>query len=719
MKSDLHQTVKTATTRSEWANVPHLLSTTWSQEYPYNLSCPSDDGGRCVTGCVATAMAQVIKYHNYPVCGNGTASYKWNGQTLSFDYSTANFDYDNMRKNYPASNDRSTKVQKEAVAKLMYACGVGVEMDYGSDESGAIDLYIASALKQYFNFDKSIQYLQRDFFTAEDWEEIVYEELQAGRPVIYGGSGEAGGHEFICDGYEDGYFHINWGWGGYGDGMFLLSALDPEELGTGGGSGGFNYEQSVICGIEPNAGKPEVSLPLYGLGRLKFLKIEKNTTAVLAVEGNLYNYSSEQIKTSFYLKAVSSTGEEYVSDKGREYIFDGMEGIYQFRTNLPKGPEGTYKAYVMYALPDGTLKPLMIPIDCLNYLTMNVDSEGKVTMSAGIPTDATGITLDVTEKTLKEGESFTLTATVTPANAKDKTVTWTSSNPEVAAVEGGLVTAIAVGSAVITATTVNGLTATCNVTVTEKPTEDPSEDKAKIEVTEFSPESKVYTGKSTKFNVTLQNTGTASYSGAVYFITFTSDTYEQIDGWGINCALDPGKIMSGYIDLTYDLPAGEYVVVCFDKDFVQCSDIFPLVIEDPVVYATSITLDQPTIEGEVGTTVTLTATVLPEDTTDKTVAWSSSDESIATVDQEGNVVILAIGTAIITAATTDGSNLKAECLVNGISSVGILGMEEGNVDVYTLQGVLLGKNVDSEYVSGLAKGTYIIRTPTKTFKIVK
>lgn len=180
LKSDLHQTVKTATTRSEWANVPHLLSTTWSQEYPYNLSCPSDDGGRCVTGCVATAMAQVIKYHNYPVCGNGTASYKWNGQTLSFDYSTANFDYDNMRKNYPASNDRSTKVQKEAVAKLMYACGVGVEMDYGSDESGAIDLYIASALKQYFNFDKSIQYLQRDFSLLKIGKKLYMKNCKPG-----------------------------------------------------------------------------------------------------------------------------------------------------------------------------------------------------------------------------------------------------------------------------------------------------------------------------------------------------------------------------------------------------------------------------------------------------------------------------------------------------------------------------------------------------------
>ena len=218
-------------TRSDRATISPLLSTEWNQGYPYNIYCPSDAGGRSVTGCVATAMAQVIKYHGYPSRGSGSHSYTWKDQTLEYDYANAYFDYGNMLDVY---YDNSGQTQIEAVANLMYACGVGVDMNYSSRESGASDVSVLKALKDYFNYAPDMRSLAREYFSNEEWNEIVYSELNARRPVLYRGSSDEGGHMFVCDGYEDGYFHINWGWGGYCDGWFLLSALNPDGQGIGG-----------------------------------------------------------------------------------------------------------------------------------------------------------------------------------------------------------------------------------------------------------------------------------------------------------------------------------------------------------------------------------------------------------------------------------------------------------------------------------------------------
>ncbi|MDE6342666.1 MAG: C10 family peptidase, partial [Muribaculaceae bacterium] len=304
-------TLNSGARRSARQTVPELLSTRWDQGTPYNLDCPSDSRGRCVTGCVATAMAQVIKYFGYPTSGTGSYSYDWKGTTLHYDYAGATFDYQNMLDEY--DNNNATQTQKAAVANLMYACGVGVNMNYSSSSSGASDGYVAYALAEYFNYDKSIRYLLRDCLSAEDWEDIVYAELLAGRPVIYGGQSNEGGHEFVCDGYEEGYFHINWGWSGYGNGWFLLSALDPGLQGIGGFAGGYNFDQSIICGIQPNAGNPQTTYPIFATGGLEVQEVYGNEAVMIGItDGGVWNYSPASFDTSFYLKAVADTGEEYV-----------------------------------------------------------------------------------------------------------------------------------------------------------------------------------------------------------------------------------------------------------------------------------------------------------------------------------------------------------------------------------------------------------------------
>ena len=246
-----------AVTRTDMSPVAPLVKTEWNQDAPYNGQTPEVDGKHCVTGCVATAMAQVMKHWNYPETGSGvgeaTVTHK-NGsiQTVRMLLNEEKFDWANMLDTYDAG---ATETEKSAVAYLMKACGYAVRMSYTSGESGAATLYVAESLAKNFGYNANVQYCQRDYYLAEEWAEMVYEELAAGRPVVYGGQGSSGGHCFVCDGYGgDGYFHFNWGWGGSSDGYFLLDALNPGNLGIGANGGGFNSGQEMVRGIQPTLG---------------------------------------------------------------------------------------------------------------------------------------------------------------------------------------------------------------------------------------------------------------------------------------------------------------------------------------------------------------------------------------------------------------------------------------------------------------------------------
>lgn len=228
-----------------------MLKSKWNQEAPYNAMCPKLGGEPCPTGCVATAMAQLMYYYKFPAKGTGSNSYEWNNRTLSMDFNTVTFDWNAMTPTYDAN---STQGAKDAVANLMYALGISVNMNYNTYGSGASSLRIGSALYDYFGYDKSMYNADRLYFTQSEWENLVYGELAAGRPVIYGGASDSGGHEFVCDGYQgNGYFHFNWGWGGMSDGYFLLSALNPYSQGTGGSDdgSGYNFSQTILVNAMP------------------------------------------------------------------------------------------------------------------------------------------------------------------------------------------------------------------------------------------------------------------------------------------------------------------------------------------------------------------------------------------------------------------------------------------------------------------------------------
>lgn len=222
--NDSASTIWTAGTTEANASEKILNTAQWGQETPFNDLSPSG----YPAGCVATAMATVMKYHEWPECGRGFNSYEWGGQMLSCDFANTPFDWSNML-DYYSETTGYTEIQADAVAQLLKACGISVNMYYASDGSAATIMDAAIALNKHFKYDGSCQYLSLNDFNIDEWENLIRNEIDAGRPVIYSGKSSSGaGHAFVCDGYNsDGLFHFNWGWNGGCNGFYALSALKP------------------------------------------------------------------------------------------------------------------------------------------------------------------------------------------------------------------------------------------------------------------------------------------------------------------------------------------------------------------------------------------------------------------------------------------------------------------------------------------------------------
>lgn len=201
-----------------------LTTAKWGQDEPYNNLTPDDHPA----GCVATAMATVMKHHNHPETGKGFNSYEWGGQMLSCDFSSTTFDWENMRMSYN-NTDGYSETEANAVAQLLQACGVAVEMYYASSGSASTIHDAATALVDHFKYDGTCQYVSSNDFSDGGWKELIRSEIDANRPVIYSGKSSSGsGHAFVCDGYNsDGLFHFNWGWSGSCDGFYALDAMKP------------------------------------------------------------------------------------------------------------------------------------------------------------------------------------------------------------------------------------------------------------------------------------------------------------------------------------------------------------------------------------------------------------------------------------------------------------------------------------------------------------
>ena len=215
------------------SRVEPIVKSQWTQYSPYNNLCPS---GR-LAGCVAIALAQILYAYKYPVHGIGSKSYTWNEQTLSADFETTYYDWDDMLDSY--SNKNYTEQQAHAVAELVSHCGIAVSMNYGYSVSTAYQILLRSALRSYFDYETD-SYKDRSMYSDSEWMNIIFTDISQGHPIAYSGEDVAGqtGHSFVLDGYDqNGLIHVNWGWG-FDDGYFDLSQI-------------YSYNQQMIHGIVP------------------------------------------------------------------------------------------------------------------------------------------------------------------------------------------------------------------------------------------------------------------------------------------------------------------------------------------------------------------------------------------------------------------------------------------------------------------------------------
>lgn len=319
---------------------PLLGNIAWNQGDPYNLLCPtltnsSGEAERTVTGCVATATAQVMRYYKYPANGTGSNSYEWKngGQTLSVDFSQSTYDWENMPETY---NSNSSDVEKNAVAKLMYDCGISCNMNYNLSSkggSGASALDQASGLYNHFGYDIGMEHVSRNYYKLSEWENLIVNEIDNKRPILYRGTGSGGGHAFIIDGYNsNGYFHFNWGWGGSSNGYFLTTALNPGELGIGGGAGGYNYDQGMTIGVQPAQPSSVASTEITSDG-VKISGDATNGFSITATKIMNSNWCSATFSMAYQISTLDGTPVKYIISGINNYTIDSYSYFNPYTNN--------------------------------------------------------------------------------------------------------------------------------------------------------------------------------------------------------------------------------------------------------------------------------------------------------------------------------------------------------------------------------------------------
>lgn len=367
-----------------------MITTKWNQSSPFNDMCPKLNGLHCVAGCVATAMAQVINYHK-PSLGNGmkTASYKWNGQTLSFDFANESFDWQNMLDSYDES---ASEIQQQAVAKLIYACGVSVSMDYGVYVSSAYRNNIAKALIDNFGFDKSIHLEQRIYYSAHDWNNFIYSQLSESGPILLRGANDSAGHMFVCDGYSsDGFFHINWGWGGQSDGYFKLSALNPKDQGIGGSASGYNANLEAIVNIKPQQSGSSYHQEITAAERLKVTVASAELGDVITLTGGFYNQGANKLSCSIGLIAENINTGKSSTITFFNSILQPLTTYNQFNFTLPVSMnDGVYRIYPAWKTTEMNWTKMRVNALYPGYVNMTIsggmvyfssDNGAQITMS--------------------------------------------------------------------------------------------------------------------------------------------------------------------------------------------------------------------------------------------------------------------------------------------------------------------------------------------------
>lgn len=387
---------KPARTAATYTAVSPLCTAKWGQDSPFNNQCPMDGSERAVSGCVATAAAQVMYANKHPQKGTGSHSYTWNGKTLTANFGNTTYQWSNMLDSYAGY---ATSTQKTAVATLMYHCGVACEMEYSADGSGAYTEDMATGLTSYFGYDKGIKVLRKDYLTEDQMLTAISADLQAGHTILIdGATTNREGHAFVCDGMDtQGYLHINWGWDGYCDGYYQVSALEPADQGIGGASSGLPFTEGVsaFTNIKPDAGGEEtVTMTAEKVTMTSASTISKTTLATFRLD-TVMNHGLYSTNATIAFLLYDSLLANYGSATTMVSASMDPYYYYYFRNasiDLSALPDGNY--YLSLAVTqDNILTPIYVYASGETLFPFCV-SGNSITFSSPIPMPASGTTQD-------------------------------------------------------------------------------------------------------------------------------------------------------------------------------------------------------------------------------------------------------------------------------------------------------------------------------------
>lgn len=357
-----------------------LTKSQWGQQAPFFYDTPTINGEHCKTGCVATAMSQLIYYHQYPPKGKeGTYSYMTGVHgDLSFNFAENTFDYELMKAVYDRTEPADDAYAKE-VSKLMLAAGVTVNMDYGLTSSAGQFGSVSNAFREWFLYpEEGIKQVSRDYFTHEEWAQLIYDELAHKRPVIYMGGNGSSSHVFLCDGYKDGEFHMNWGWYGECNGYFSLVDLQTY-VPSQGKVWSLNSTQSIVRGIHA----PGADVPSPLATALNF-DYSDNSFALASA-----SISAAGKSVVLGVKAIDSEGRELLIWANGETELKRSSSSVTFNLSQLTLPDGVYTFRPVLKLPDddaATYYNIYCNLNNNRYLTVKIENNEIVSAKGG--TDA-------------------------------------------------------------------------------------------------------------------------------------------------------------------------------------------------------------------------------------------------------------------------------------------------------------------------------------------
>lgn len=371
------------------SSVSHFVTTIWGQDAPFNNYTPKVNGQHAPTGCVATAMSQIMKYYAYPVKGKGTGFYSYGSKNRTSVISTT-YNWNNMLDDYTSGGN---SLQNTAVAFLMRDAGYASQMNYDTDGSGTTGYQAAQAFCNNFSYDSlALQLSTKVLYSNDEWMDMIYKELDAKHPILYmGADSTAGGHAFVFDGYDaDGKVYVNWGWDGTANGYYDVADLAPEGQGYN-----FKYSQSMLTGIRRDGVDKTAAYHSQWISSSP-LALHRAVNDCLEVDvPDFYNIDFKTFQGSLYLLMVSSNKVDTISYELLNTVKDSVGAVsygYGFSNQDQKGniypmtfptndiPAGKYSVLLAsQAVQEKTVTPFRYPGGTYSA-TFTKAADGSVTV---------------------------------------------------------------------------------------------------------------------------------------------------------------------------------------------------------------------------------------------------------------------------------------------------------------------------------------------------